>query len=106
GRVMMVALANTPYYGGGMKIAPAADPSDGLLDVVLIQEVSRLRFLRQFPRVFRGTHLSDPAVKCFRGRTVTITGDADTRVMVDGEPCGTLPIRVTPAETRLSLVVP
>jgi YegS/Rv2252/BmrU family lipid kinase len=106
GRVMMVALANGPYYGGGMKIAPAADPSDGLLDVVVIQELSRLRFLSQFPRVFRGTHVTDPAVKCYRGRTITITGDADTRVMVDGEPCGTLPVQVTPAPQPLNVIVP
>jgi diacylglycerol kinase (ATP) len=106
GRVMMVALANAPYYGGGMKVAPAADPSDGLLDVIVIQEVSRLRFLRQFPRVFRGTHVTDPAVKQFRGRAVIIDGDPDTPVMVDGEPCGTLPARVECTDSPLSILVP
>jgi diacylglycerol kinase (ATP) len=106
GRVMMVALANGPYYGGGMKVAPEADLSDGLLDVVVIQEVPLLRFLSQFPRVFRGTHVSDPAVKCYRGRSVTIDGDADTYVMVDGEPRGTLPVRVAPAGAALNVVVP
>jgi YegS/Rv2252/BmrU family lipid kinase len=106
GRVMMVALANGRYYGGGMKIAPQADLADGVLDVVVIQEISRLRFLRQFPRVFQGTHVADPAVKQFRGRAVTIEGDPTTCVMVDGEPCGTLPVRVTPAEAPLHVVVP
>lgn len=104
GRVMMVALANAPYYGGGMKVAPTADPSDGLLDVIVIQEVSRIRFLAQFPGVFRGTHVNDPAVKQFRGRILTIDGDTDTHVMVDGEPYGTLPVRVE-AAPPLSVLV-
>jgi YegS/Rv2252/BmrU family lipid kinase len=105
GRVMMVALANAPFYGGGMQVAPTADPSDGLLDVIVIQEVSRLRFLAQFPRVFRGTHVTDPAVKQFRGRVLTIEGDADTHVMADGEPCGTLPVRVEATAAPLSVLV-
>jgi diacylglycerol kinase (ATP) len=105
GRAMMVVLANAPYYGGGMKVAPTADPSDGLLDVIVIQEVSRLRFLAQFPRVFRGTHVTDPAVKQFRGRVITIEGDGDTYVMADGEPCGTLPVRVEATASPLSVIV-
>jgi YegS/Rv2252/BmrU family lipid kinase len=106
GRVMMVALANAPYYGGGMKVAPDADPTDGLLDVVVVQAVSKLHFLRQFPRVFRGTHVTDPAVKLFRGRTVTLDGDRTTPVMLDGEPYGTLPVRVALAGTPLRMIVP
>src|SRR5262249_41579764 len=65
GRVMLAALANCSCYGGGIPIAPEAKPDDGLLDVVIVREMSRLTLALQFPRLLRGAHLSHPLVTTF-----------------------------------------
>lgn len=67
-KAMLVAIANGPAYGGGMKVVPEADYSDGLLDVLVLHEVSIPTFLRVFPKVFKGEHVSHPAVEIIRGR--------------------------------------
>jgi diacylglycerol kinase (ATP) len=88
---MLCAVANARYYGGGMKIAPNASVDDGLIDVVVVGGISKPEFLRQFPRVFKGTHLSHPAVKCLRGRTVRIDSSEPIPVLADGEIVGLPP---------------
>ena len=57
-----VAVANSGVFGGGMYLAPDASLEDGKLDVVLIEQQSKLRYLRGLPRVFNGSHLKDPAI--------------------------------------------
>ena len=71
----MVVAANTAFFGAGMAICPEADPGDGLLDVLVIGAVGRLELLRLFPKVFKGTHVTHPAVTQFRGRVVEIDGN-------------------------------
>ena len=62
-----VAVANSGRYGGGMRLAPDASLTDGLLDVVTIAALGRLRFLGALPGVFRGTHVRRPEVVVRRG---------------------------------------
>ena len=92
--VVLVALGNAPSYGGGLRICPGADVRDGLLDVVVVGPLTRRRLLALFPRLFRGTHVTDPAVTVLRGREVTLEG-ADLAVYADGEPFGRLPLTAT-----------
>jgi YegS/Rv2252/BmrU family lipid kinase len=87
----LVAVANCPSYGGGMRVAPAADAGDGLLDVVVIGAMSRPSFLATFPKVFSGRHLEHPAVSVRRARRVELAADRDLAVYADGEPSGGLP---------------
>lgn len=103
GPIMAAVVANGPYYGQGMKIAPAADPRDGLLDLVVLGNLGRAELLRWFPTVYRGRHLANPKISTARGRTVTIEAAAPLPVHVDGEPCGQTPVRVSilPAALRL-----
>jgi diacylglycerol kinase (ATP) len=102
---MLVCVGNTPYYGGGMKICPSADPYDGLLDVTWLHKVGKVEFLRAFPRVFAGTHLSHPAVATFRASEVVL--DAAGQVAyVDGERFGELPVSVTVRPAALQVVLP
>ncbi len=100
---MLVALGNAPSYGGGMRVCPDADLTDGLLDVVVVGPMSRLRFLRLFPSVFRGTHVSDRAVTVHRAREVTIASDEAHTPYADGEALGHLPLtcRVDPGALRV-----
>ena len=61
-RAWLVAVGNGPAYGGGMNIAPNARLDDGLLDITVVGEMSRLEMLWNFPKVFKGTHLANPKV--------------------------------------------
>jgi diacylglycerol kinase (ATP) len=88
---MLAIVGNGRSYGGGMKVLPSASVTDGLLDVCIVEELSRAAFLRAFPRVFRGTHVSHPKVRMLRGRTVKVEADRRIQVYADGERVGPLP---------------
>jgi diacylglycerol kinase (ATP) len=88
---MLAIVGNGVSYGGGMKVLPSASITDGLLDVCIVEELSRSAFLRAFPRVFRGTHVSHPKVRMLRGRTVKLEADRRIQVYADGERVGPLP---------------
>lgn len=88
--VTLVAVANTAWYGGGLRIAPGADPADGLLEVVVVGPVSRRELVRTRPRLAAGTHVGHPAVTVLRGREVSLHG-AGLTTYADGEPVCALP---------------
>ena len=88
GEVFLVAFANTPSFGGGMRIAPAADPADGRLDLVLVRRIAKLRLLLLFPRVYLGRHLRHPAVTHRRAAAVRLAFDRPQKVAGDGEDLG------------------
>lgn len=69
---LLVAVGNAPSYGGGMRVTPDADLTDGLVDVMVAERVGTPEFLRIFPRVYAGTHVTHPAVTVHRARTVSI----------------------------------
>ena len=104
-RAMMVAIANGISYGGGMRIAPSADLSSGQLEVCVVGEVSKTEFLRTFPKVFRGTHVSHPAVTMLSGREVRLSADRPLRLIGDGEWFGELPATVSVDRASLRVVV-
>ena len=99
---MLVAVGNAPSYGGGMRVCPDARLDDGLLDVVVIGEMTRRRFLRLFPSVFRGGHLAAPEVWTGRAREVRIEGDAS--VYADGEALDRLPLTTTVVPGALRVI--
>ncbi|TDD48556.1 YegS/Rv2252/BmrU family lipid kinase [Kribbella antibiotica] len=91
---MLVAVGTGPTYGGGLQILHGADIADGLLDVTIIDPVSRLTLLQMFPKLAKGTHVGHPMVRTFRGRSVRIESPGIT-AYGDGEPLGPLPVDVT-----------
>jgi len=101
-----VAAANTGYYGGGMNMAPGADPSDGLLDVIFIENVSKARFIANLPKVFKGTHVELDSVEVHRAREVEISSDRPFDVYADGDPLTTLPATVRLVRGGLSILAP
>jgi diacylglycerol kinase (ATP) len=101
--ISLLAIANTAYFGGGMAICPDADPADGQLDVAIVSAVGRATLLRFFPQVFKGTHVSHPAVTMLRGRRLTLTTDPSTQLWGDGELVGPLPIDVEVIDDALHI---
>lgn len=101
---MLVAIANTGIFGGGMRIAPEADPTDGLLDITIIHEASRSKLLRLLPSVYSGSFITDPVVERLRARSVTFDGEG-LFVMGDGEEMGAVPARVEAVQGLLRLIV-
>jgi diacylglycerol kinase (ATP) len=87
---MLIAIGNGRSYGGGMLVCPHANLHDGLFDVMILEPVSKLEFLKVFPRVFSGSHITHPAVKTFRTKKVTLVSSAIA--YADGERIGPAPI--------------
>jgi YegS/Rv2252/BmrU family lipid kinase len=102
-----VVAANSGYYGGGLHVAPEARLDDGLLDVVLVAKLSRLRFawaaVRDLPR---GTHLRLPQVSVYRGRDVRIEADRALPAFGDGEPLTPVPVRLRVRPAALRVITP
>lgn len=106
GPVLLAAIANGQFLGGGMHIAPRASFADGLLDIVCVGDLSRAKFLSLFPRVYKGTHLELDEVRSLRGRSVSVRPLAEGKpvlVDVDGETPGYLPLsaRIFPSALQL-----
>ena len=104
---VLLTVANTSDFGGGMRISPQADPADGLLDLTVVGATGRLELLRWFRKVFDGSHLDHPSVTTLRGRTVTISAP-DAALWADGEPVTTTPtqIEAVPGALQLAGVAP
>jgi YegS/Rv2252/BmrU family lipid kinase len=96
-------IANGAHYGGGMKIAPSADPADGLLDLVVLGGLGRVELLRWLPTVYRGRHLANPKVSARRIREVKIDAAYPLPTHLDGETAPDTPVtfRVCPSALRL-----
>ncbi len=108
-RAMLVTACNAPRYGGGMLIAPEARMDDGLLDVVAVERIPKLRLLRLFPRVFDGRHVGHPAVSTFRSSSARVTADPPVLVGCDGEIVGEIgsePAGISVAPRSLWAVTP
>ena len=101
-----VAVANSKAYGGGMFMAPDASLEDGLLDVVMVGHVPKLRFLRLLPTVFEGAHVQQPNVEVLRGREVQISADRPFTMYADGDPIEQLPVTVRALHRAVRVMVP
>ncbi|MCW2740863.1 MAG: putative sphingosine/diacylglycerol kinaselike enzyme [Blastococcus sp.] len=88
--VTMVAVGNTPWYGGGMKVCPAADPTDGFFDVTVVGATSRLELVRTKPLLMTGRHVEHSSVTVFRAARVELASPGAT-TYADGEPVAPLP---------------
>lgn len=92
-RAMLISVANNSSIGGGMRIAPDAQLDDGVLDLFVVAPMSKIAFIRVFPKVFSGTHTSLPEVELTPVRTVRLES-AGAVAYADGERIGTLPVDV------------
>ncbi len=101
-----ISVANNSTFGGGMRIAPQAELDDGLLDVITVGEVGKLRFVANLRKVFNGTHIDDEQVSMFRASRVEITASRPFPVYADGEHLTDLPVSVRVLPRALSVLAP
>jgi len=102
---MLVAVGNGTSYGGGMRVCPGAVLDDGLLSVTVLGKVSKVEFLRVFPRVYSGTHVDHPAVSVRSGRTVRLAAPGVV-AYADGEYVAPLPVQISAVPGALTVLVP
>ena len=105
GRVAMVVCANTRTFAGGMLIAPQASLNDGLLDILIVKDVTRRTLLTSLmPRVYRGKHIGHPSVIWVRGSSVRVHCTAGMGGGVDGEVMGGTPLEIDVVPRVLDVV--
>ena len=102
---MLIAVGNAGWFGGGMQGCPNADVTDGLLDLTVVNPVSRATFLRLLPSMYTGAFIKDPAVELLRAKEVVVDGDG-LYAMADGEELGDVPVTLRAVSDMLSLYSP
>ena len=100
---IFVEICNSRYTGGSMMMAPSARVDDGMLDVVILNRVTRRRLLKLLPTIFSGTHVEAPEVEVLRGREIRLESEVPLALTPDGETFGHTPIEVSvhPARIRM-----
>lgn len=103
GEILLLVAANAGSYGGGMRIAPKANLADGLLDLVAVRRMTRMKLLWCFPEVFSGQHVSREEVTCLRSKEVLVEAARPLQIFADGEYIGETParVRVLPSALRV-----
>ena len=100
---MLCAVSNTGVFGGGMLVVPDASVTDGQLDVLLVKRMSRLKFVTIFPKVYKGTHVTDKDVEIFRARSVRIEAKG-MPIYSDGEYVGQAPFEANVLPGALKVI--
>jgi diacylglycerol kinase (ATP) len=101
---LVAAFANTPSYGGGMKIAPGAKMDDGLLDVCIVGAIAPFRRFRLFPSVYRGHHLDIREVEYFQAARARVETEHPLDVYADGEYVCRTPVEVAAQRVALKVI--
>ena len=104
-KVCVILMGNGKYGGGGMFATPHADPMDGLLDVLIIDDLSKPDLLWSLPRVYKGTHLTHPKVISKRARKIVISSTEQLSLQADGELLGEVPASFQVLPSLLNIVV-
>lgn len=99
GAAILAALANSPCFGGGMRIAPEARLDDGRLDLVIVERIAKIKLVGLFPRVYGGSHIRHRSVRWLRIRQATLRADRPLTLYADGEPL----MRVAPAGSHIEI---
>ena len=94
GKALLAAVLNTPTYGAGVRLAPNASLDDGLLDIVMIEDLSKLGVLTLLPQLIGSGELRTSRVKRWRAQRVRMTASRSCLFHGDGEPIGSTPVEI------------
>lgn len=86
-----IVICNGQYIGGGMHIAPEALIDDGLFDIIVIKDISKIRLFSRFPLIYKGKHINLPEIEVYRSSKISIETNLPTLLETDGEIPGYLP---------------
>ena len=101
-----LSIGNGPRVGGGFFLTPDAVPDDGILDLCLVEAVSKTQILWNFPKLFKGRHTRLEFTKIYRAKNIAIHAPAGTPLHMDGEPVPlSFPITVSLAPQKLTFLV-
>lgn len=104
----LVAVANSPVFGGGLRISPESSVTDGLLELIVTEPFGRMEIGKLFPKLYDGTILDEPRVRIMRGKKFTITQGFDGATLppafADGELVGAEPLVVEVAPKALRVL--
>lgn len=103
--VMLTAICNGRYFGGGMMISPNSCVDDGLFDLVIVRKLGKLKFIRLFKRVYKGTHIEVDEVEVYRSSRFVIESETEIPINVDGNLYGTTPLEVRVTAHRIQMYV-
>jgi diacylglycerol kinase (ATP) len=103
---LLAAFANTPVYGGGMKIAPRAEMDDGLLDVCIVGGVDPFKIFCMFPTIYSGRHLNIKEVSYLQASRVRVETERPLDVYADGEYVCRTPVELGLERAALKVVMP
>lgn len=104
--VFMIAVANGKYYGGGIKIAPLADFTDGLLDILIVKDIDRAKILKFFPKALAGEHVGLDEVTFIRAKQIEIFSDEPIYMNIDGELRARKDVVIRVADEKVKMVFP
>jgi diacylglycerol kinase (ATP) len=105
GRANSIVIANGQYFGGGMRIAPDANLTDGEFEVVTLGDLGKVDLVRNVPRVYDGSHLAHPKVSVSRAQTVEVSSPERLLLQADGEVLGRAPATLTVVARALRIIV-
>jgi YegS/Rv2252/BmrU family lipid kinase len=104
--IMFATVGNSRQYGGGIRITPAAEVDDGVLDFCIVHRTTRAQLLMTLPRAYNGSHVRKPFVETGRGMEFSFESERPMDVYADGERLTQTPVRFALAKERLRIVVP
>jgi len=101
--IIVVTVCNGSYFGGGMFIAPQALIDDGLFDIIILRNLSKINLLMNLPKVYRGSHLDHPLVISLRGKHIMVRSEGNTLLNLDGEQPGRAPVEIELLSSAINL---
>jgi len=107
-KAMQVVVANCQYFGGGMRIAPTASPTDGVFDVILVGDAGKIETLRGIGTIQRGAHLDEnnPKYQFLYGKRISVNSAEKVRIDLDGEDPGFLPALFEIQPSAIEFITP
>jgi YegS/Rv2252/BmrU family lipid kinase len=107
-KAQQVIVANCQYFGGGIRIAPSASPTDGVFDVILIGNAGKLETIRGIGEMTAGKHLDqhNPKIELLYGKRITVSSTEQVRLDVDGEQPGFLPALFEIQPSAIEFITP
>lgn len=104
-RLNSIIVANGKFFGGGMKIAPMADMNDGYFDIIVIGNISKFDFIINFPKIYKGEHMSHPKLRHYKGRKIRVNARQKALIEVDGEQPGVIEAKFDILPNKIKVLI-